>query len=199
MVSYNLGNIHVLLVEKHVYMRKIIRDILGELGVKRVREASTVEEAFVHFKEEPSDLVLTDWSPSLDGVKMIRAVRRSPDSPDPYVPIIVVTAHTEMRHVCEARDAGMTEFLAKPISAKILYYRIKAVIERYRLFIRAKDYFGPDRRRRRVDIKGPDRRNHTNKTGQDRRVRQEPHAGGERRQGYPGYQPQDLRDGPRST
>jgi len=53
-----------------------------------------------------------------------------------------------MNRVVEARDAGVHEFLAKPLSAKGLYSRIRSIIERPRPFVRAGQYFGPDRRRR---------------------------------------------------
>lgn len=70
----------------------------------------------------------------------------------------MLTGHTEMHRVIEARDAGVHEFLAKPISAKGLYSRVKSIIERPRPFIRAGLYFGPDRRRRQIDWKGSERR-----------------------------------------
>jgi len=60
----------------------------------------------------------------------------------------MLTGHTEMNRVVEARDAGVHEFLAKPISVKGLYSRIRSIIERPRPFVRAGLYFGPDRRRR---------------------------------------------------
>ena len=75
-------------------------------------------------------------------------VRSGEDSPNPYVPIIMLTGHTELHRVCEARDAGVNEFLAKPISAKALYSRVASIIEFPRPFIRTKSYFGPCRRRR---------------------------------------------------
>jgi len=59
----------------------------------------------------------------------------------------MVTGHTEKSRVMAARDAGVTEFLAKPISAKALYQRIVNVVANPRPFIKTKSYFGPDRRR----------------------------------------------------
>ena len=58
----------------------------------------------------------------------------------------------------EARDSGVTEIIAKPVSLRSLYSRIVAVIERPRPFIRTPDYFGPDRRRRQIPIDFEDRR-----------------------------------------
>jgi two-component system chemotaxis response regulator CheY len=90
-----------------------------------------------------------DWNYSLDGMAFFRHVRQSPNTPNPFIPIIVVTANTEIKHVCEARDTGMTEFLAKPVSARILYKRIVSILEHHRTFIRAYQFFGPNRRRQR--------------------------------------------------
>ena len=59
----------------------------------------------------------------------------------------MLTGHTEKARVTAARDAGITEFLAKPISAKALYQRIVNVVANPRPFIKTKTYFGPDRRR----------------------------------------------------
>ncbi len=70
----------------------------------------------------------------------------------------MVTAHSEIDRVIEARDAGMTEYLTKPISAKSLYQRIASTVESERQFIRVSDFFGPDRRRKNTGIKGDERR-----------------------------------------
>ena len=87
-------------------------------------------------------------------------IRQPGSSGNPYVPIIMLTGHSEKRRVTIARDAGVTEFLAKPISAKALYQRILTVVASPRPFIKTKTYFGPDRRRN-VTVKyiGPERRN----------------------------------------
>lgn len=191
--DYDISGLNVLLVERHAYMRRIIHDILRTFGITAVREAASADQAFEMFNEQIPDLVLTDWSPGLDGILLLRRIRTSIDSMDPYAPVIVITANTEIRHVVAARDAGMTEFLAKPLTAKLLYMRIKSIIERQRVFIRAHGFFGPDRRRRRVDYNGGERRAHHNLAGTDRRQRQTPFAGPERRQGYPGYVPPDRR------
>ena len=63
-----------------------------------------------------------------------------------------------MHRVIEARDAGVTEFLAKPISPKSLYTRVHSIVTRPREFVRTKSYFGPDRRRHDLDFTGENRR-----------------------------------------
>jgi len=71
----------------------------------------------------------------------------------------MLTGHSEKKRVIAARDAGVTEFLAKPISAKALYQRILNIVANPRPFIRTKNYFGPDRRRNaNPNYAGPERR-----------------------------------------
>ena len=83
----------------------------------------------------------------MDGLEFTRRVRNDEHSPNPFVPIIMITGHTEKHRVEAARDAGVTEFLAKPITAHNLFARIAEIVERPRAFVRCDNYFGPDRRR----------------------------------------------------
>jgi len=86
-------------------------------------------------------------------------IRQPGANANPYVPIIMLTGHSEKKRVVTARDAGVTEFLAKPISAKALYQRILNVVANPRPFIKTKNYFGPDRRRSVTSTYiGPERR-----------------------------------------
>jgi DNA-binding response OmpR family regulator len=86
-------------------------------------------------------------------------VRQPGANSNPYVSIIMLTGHSEKQRVMAARDAGVTEFLAKPISAKGLYERIVNVVANPRPFIKTKAYFGPDRRRNvNANYAGPERR-----------------------------------------
>ncbi len=75
-----------------------------------------------------------------------RKVRTSPDSPNPYVPVIMLTAQAELERVQTARDAGVSGFLAKPMSAHSLHKRLVSLLEDKRPFVRGLDFFGPDRR-----------------------------------------------------
>ncbi|MGB0669857.1 MAG: response regulator [Rhodospirillales bacterium] len=159
MRSYDLSGLEILLVEKHFLIRRMLTDIFGVMGVPTVHTTNSVEAGWELFDSQAPDILLTDWNNELNGIELLHRVRRDPDSPDPYCPVVVVTANTELRHVCTARDKGMTEFLAKPVSAKLLYGRICSVIESNRVFVRSENFFGPDRRRaRHVNYGGPERR-----------------------------------------
>jgi len=191
--SYNLHQLSVLVVEKHDTMRRILVGTLHAMGIRDIRQAKNPDDGFGLFCEAPADLVLTDWAPGLDGIGLLLKIRADEASPDPFVPVIVVSAHTELRHIYQARDAGMTEFLGKPFKAKLIYSRICSIIERHRVFIRNRSFFGPDRRRRRIRFDGPDRRRHVNRAGFDRCSMAVPFPGAERRQGYPAFEESDLR------
>ncbi|HEX9701751.1 MAG TPA: response regulator [Rhodospirillales bacterium] len=154
MQSYDLGQLSILVLEKHLLVRKLLTDVFSEFGVPTVQSTPEPEVAWNIFRQFNIDLILSDWTHGLDGMGFLKRIRQDPDSSDPFVPIIVCTANTEYRHVCFARDMGMTEFLAKPVSAKTIYNRICSVIENQRPFVRASTFFGPDRRRHRDDLYG---------------------------------------------
>ena len=97
--------------------------------------------------------------PIFDGLELAQMIRQPGANANPYVAIIMLTGHSEKKRVTAARDAGVTEFLAKPISAKGLYQRIVNVVANPRPFIKTKTYFGPDRRRNvNAAYVGPERR-----------------------------------------
>jgi two-component system, chemotaxis family, chemotaxis protein CheY len=141
-----------LIVEDNTHMRTLLRSLLNALGIKTVYEASDGGTAFDELRERKPDFVLTDLSMKpVDGIEFTRLVRTANDSPNPYVPIVMVTGHTERHRIEAARDAGVTEILAKPITAQHLFMRVAEIVERPRAFVRCASYFGPDRRRRRLD------------------------------------------------
>lgn len=161
MTGYVLTNLKVLVIEKQMFMRRLLGDVLTQLGITDVTKVATIPEALELSTKIEFDLVLLDWAPDMDAITFLARVRDTETSRDPFIPVVVVTAYSEYTHVCTARDAGMTEYLTKPISAKGLYARIKSIIERHRLFVKTQSFFGPDRRRRAVPPANEDRRKYT--------------------------------------
>lgn len=144
----DLTDFKVLLVEDNRHMRLIVKSILLTLGCNHVHEADNAAHAFKELQAIQFDLVIVDWMMEpLDGIDFTKLVRTAKDSPNPYVPIIMLSGYTEFRRISEARDAGVNEFLAKPISVNSLGKRIASLINHPRNFIRTKSYFGPCRRR----------------------------------------------------
>ena len=147
MRAYDLSELSILVLEKHLLIRKLLTDVFSEFGVPTVQSTADPQIAWDMFRKSPTDIILSDWTEGLDGMAFLTKIRQDKDSPDPFVPVVVCSANTEYRHVCYARDKGMTEFLAKPVSALSIYSRICAMVESNRPFIRVADFFGPDRRR----------------------------------------------------
>lgn len=147
-MSANTIPICVLIIDDNHHMRSLIKELLKAIGITDVREASEPIEAMELMKTVPVDILLVDFSmPMIDGVEFVHMMRTGEDSPNPFIPIIMITGHSEKSKVLAARDAGVNEFLVKPINAKSLLARLQNVIERPRSFVRVATYFGPDRRR----------------------------------------------------
>ena len=148
-MAYQLHRISVLVVEDNLPMLDITKSLLVTFGVGHVIGAQNGEIGFKRFCEYNSDIIIADWMMKpMDGISFARKVRNDPQSPNPYVPIVLMTGFSEKRRVLQARDAGVTEFLVKPFNARDLYKRLVQVIERPRQFVRSPDFFGPDRRRK---------------------------------------------------
>jgi len=151
-----LKDVKVLIVDDQDFLRSLVRHILGVLGCKHISEASTVEAAWEMMFIDKPDLVILDWEidwgEGIDGIELAKMIRQSDNSPDKYLPIIMLTAHSERDRITTARDAGVTEFVTKPISAITLLSRLNEVILYPRKFIRTKEFFGPDRRRKKIPV-----------------------------------------------
>jgi two-component system, chemotaxis family, chemotaxis protein CheY len=144
----SLERLHVLVVDDNAHMRTIVVTILRSAGFGNIKEAADGVMALEQMKLGLVDIVIVDLNMfPIDGIEFTQMLRTAPDSPSPYVPIIMMTGHTERSKVIAARDAGINEFVAKPISAKTLLDRMIAVIDRPRAFIKATSYCGPCRRR----------------------------------------------------
>lgn len=159
-MSTYLKLVRILIVDDQNFTRILVRNILGALGGRRISEAKDVEGAWrLVLADPPPDLMIVDWEMlGADGLELVRRVRHDDACPDKFMPIIMLTAHSEKSRIYTARDAGVNEFVIKPISPKTLFDRINAVVEHPRKFIRIKDFFGPDRRRKKTSYPGEDRR-----------------------------------------
>ena len=158
--TYDLSKLRILVVDDNRHMRAIVRTMLRGYGINRVYEAQNAEMALEVLKTKSADLVITDYALSgIDGLELTQLLRQSKDSPNPFVPIVMLSSHTERKRIVAARETGVTEFLCKPMSARDLYYRIIECVARPRPFVRTKGFFGPDRRRTHANTyKGPERR-----------------------------------------
>jgi CheY-like chemotaxis protein len=160
----DLSALRILVVDDNRHAAELVRSILEGVGAQGVRHESTAHGAFRQMQEEVIDLVILDQNLGAggEGIELARRLRKDPRSPNPFVPIVMLTGHADARLVRAARDVGVSEFLVKPFTAAGLLKRIEALTFQPRAFVRAADYFGPDRRRR-EDPKypGPERRRKT--------------------------------------
>lgn len=155
-----LESISALILDDNSNMRTLLRVILGSFGMRHIEEAAEVDEAMEVLARQDIDLAFVDFKlGGVSGIDFCRRVRMTPGSPNVYLPIIMVTAYSERRRVIDAINAGVDEFLVKPIRSVDVANRVNAVIERRRPFWKSEDYVGPDRRRRDDPwYKGPWRR-----------------------------------------
>ena len=160
MSEYRFDRLRVLVVDDNVHMRKLVMTILQAFGVTQIAEAESADRAWQSLREINPDVIVLDWvMEGMSGVELVRMIRSNPQAPNPFVPVIMLSGHTSLEHVRQARDAGVNEFLAKPVSVKVILSRLISVIEHPRPFVRTKSYFGPCRRRRGDDeYRGPERR-----------------------------------------
>lgn len=137
-----------LVVDDNQHVRRIVRTLLHGFGVREVYEAGDGAAGLDAVQNFLPDMIITDWvMPVFDGLEFVQMIRQ-PDSPlNPYVPILMLTAHSERHRVLQARDAGVNDFVCKPVSSRMLHERISQILLDTRPFVRATTYFGPDRRR----------------------------------------------------
>lgn len=148
MLKIDFEALRFLVVDDNAYMRQIVRTLLRGLGVRDINEAENGAEGLAKFETTEPDIVITDWvMPMLDGLELTRALRDPKRCKNAYVPIILLTAYADRKSIFKARDAGITEILCKPLSAKALHERIANIVLNPRPFVRTRSFFGPDRRR----------------------------------------------------
>jgi CheY-like chemotaxis protein len=160
MSGYRFDRLKTLVVDDNAHMRKLVVTILQSFGCIQIQEAESGERAWTILRDFNPDVIVLDWMmEGMSGLELVKMIRSSPQSPNPFVPVIMLTGHTHLNQVREARDAGINEFIAKPVSVRTMMQRLAAVIEHPRPFVRTKGYFGPCRRRRGVlEYAGPERR-----------------------------------------
>jgi two-component system chemotaxis response regulator CheY len=154
-----LQSLDVFIVDDNQQMREFVRAVIQALGVSNIQEARDEEHAITKITDFQVDLVISDWvMEPMDGLELTKWIRTDPESPDLFMPVILLSGHTELEKILYARDYGITEIVAKPTTAKGLYAKILSIVDNPRPFVRTGQFFGPDRRRRVERFNGEDRR-----------------------------------------
>ena len=150
-----LHQYNILIVDSDLELSHVLSTMLGDMGFKTCDTVSDGAEAYRMLKNVPYDFLITEWhARHMDGIDLIRKIRRAKDSPNPTMPVIMLTGRSEQSDVMTARDTGINEFVVKPFSAKTVYNRIERIIENPRQFVVSEHFVGPNRRARGVPPKG---------------------------------------------
>ncbi len=159
-LAYRLENLRILIVDDNAHIRQLLRTVLSAVGVRNIDVAEDGVRGFESFCRLDYDLVFTDYEMEpISGIDLVELIRTSTKSPNPYIPVIMISAYSDQDRVQLARDHGVTEFLAKPFTVERLMSRMQTVIEEPRAFVKTDTYFGPDRRRKEdPSYMGPERR-----------------------------------------
>lgn len=148
-----------ILVADVPFMAALTASMLRALGARSIVEAHDPRGLQVALAREEFRLILIDDEmPQLDPVRLVRDLRADTQSWNRYAPVLMTFSAASKARIIEARDAGVTEFLKKPLSATIIGMRATQVLVNPRPFVEAEAYVGPDRRRKAARISGPDRR-----------------------------------------
>ncbi len=148
MLPAGYKGLRILIVDDVAATRILLRGVLIHLGLHQIIECKNREDAFEAVQSAEPDLVITDWEmPGGTGLDLIGDIRNDDRSPDPTLPVILLTSHGGKEQVIRGRDAGATDFLVKPFTPKSIQDRIIEVVDRQRANVITSTYRGPDRRR----------------------------------------------------
>jgi CheY-like chemotaxis protein len=143
-----IQSVDVLIVDDNQFMRKLIRNLLVNVGVKNIHEAGDGITGLEAIRTLSPDIVVLDWEmPFLNGAELVRIVRSPGVFPVPDVPIIMLSGHGERWRVVEAARLGVNEYLRKPISAKALLDRLVTILAKPRPMVQLGNYYGPEPRK----------------------------------------------------
>lgn len=154
-----LAGLKVCIVDADGEMRRMIREAMNSLGISEVKECADTSVAQGLISEFVPDLCLVDAGTGpVDAITFVKQVRAADNGRHAEMQFIMMIGHANTRRVIQARNAGVDEFLVKPISARGLHARLLTLVDNPRLFVRSVGYTGPDRRRHCRPYAGPDRR-----------------------------------------
>ncbi|WP_179404128.1 chemotaxis response regulator CheY [Burkholderia guangdongensis] len=122
-------NMRILVVDDFPTMRRIVRNLLKELGYGNVDEAEDGAAALVRLRNGGFDFVISDWNmPNLDGLAMLQAIRA--DASLSHLPVLMVTAEAKKENIIAAAQAGANGYVVKPFTAATLDEKLGKIIEK---------------------------------------------------------------------
>lgn len=122
-------NMKILIVDDFSTMRRIIKNLLRDLGFVNTHEADDGSTALPMLKSGGYDFLVTDWNmPGMTGIELLRAVRADPNLVS--LPVLMVTAESKREQIVEAAQAGVNGYVVKPFTAATLEEKINKIFER---------------------------------------------------------------------
>lgn len=142
-VEFSIFN--VLVIEDSPFMLELFRAVLRAFDFGEVNLFSNAEEAYEYWKRNQVDCLITDWvMRPTNGIEICRNVRHQVWDVNRKTPIIMCSAHTDLKHIRTALEAGVNEVLTKPITPASIYEKLYAALYVPRRFIVSDDYVGPE-------------------------------------------------------
>lgn len=121
--------IKVLVVDDFPTMRRIVKNLLKQLGFENIEEAENGEDAFRKLKSGDFGLVVSDWNmPVMEGIELLKKVRNDPQLKD--IPFLMVTAEAEKEKVIEAIKAGVDNYIVKPFTGEVLKEKLEKIAQK---------------------------------------------------------------------
>ncbi|TKB47225.1 chemotaxis protein CheY [Ferrimonas sediminicola] len=122
-------NMKILIVDDFSTMRRIIKNLLRDLGFNNTFEADDGNTALPMLKEGDFDFVVTDWNmPGMQGIDLLRAIRA--DANLKHLPVLMVTAEAKREQIVMAAEAGVNGYVVKPFTAATLKEKLEKIFER---------------------------------------------------------------------
>lgn len=119
----------ILVVDDFTTMRRIIKNLLRDLGFSNTTEADDGTTALPLLKTGEYDFLITDWNmPGMQGIDLLKTVRDDPVTTD--LPVLMVTAESKRDQIVEAAQAGVNGYIVKPFTAQTLKEKIEKIFER---------------------------------------------------------------------
>lgn len=141
-VLKDLAGIDVLIVDDSAGIRQMLATVLKSFGVGSVRQAANGEEALSILRAKPPKLLIVDWDMRpMDGMTLIRAIRNKANFPNCFIPVIVLTAHSQPHVVRAALKHGANQFLSKPLVPQTLLNRMLWALNDKRPYVERDGYF----------------------------------------------------------
>jgi DNA-binding response OmpR family regulator len=165
MQKQSVAKLDVLVCDPNQHMGSLIGQMLRHLKVHAVEEVQNSHAALAALASRRFGVVLLDddLGPT-SSVELVRMLRAAEGNLNRMTPVVMMSSAPEASRILAARDAGVTEFLRKPFAAVHVETRLNSIFGAPREFIEGGGYHGPDRRRRKAEFKGGDRRAATAET-----------------------------------